>query len=83
MKMNGSIETIDEANLRLQGVKVERFASRLDFNEYPMRQRMRDILQKMGIISRLENDSVPLDTVIHIAGQSIHLYEQTDGPEIS
>ena len=78
-----SVEVIDETNLRLQGVKIERFASRLDFNEYPMRQRMRDIMQKMGIISRLENDSVPLDTVLHIADQSIHLYEQTDGPELS
>lgn len=42
----------------VKGKKIERFANRTDFNDYYGQQRLRDIMQKMGIMAELERQGI-------------------------
>lgn len=42
----------------VRGQKIERFARRTDFSSEPARQRLRDIMRKMGIINELERRGI-------------------------
>lgn len=48
------------------GKKIERFASRTDFNDYYGEQRLRDIMLKMGIMNELERRGIEPDQKITI-----------------
>ncbi len=48
------------------GKKIERFASRTDFNDYYGEQRLRDIMYKMGIMKELERQGIELGQKIII-----------------
>lgn len=49
------------------GPKIERFASRTDFSSYQGVQRLRDILQKMGIMHELLRQGIKVGDTINIA----------------
>lgn len=42
----------------VRGPKIERFARRTDFSSEPARQRLRDIMRKMGIMNELERRGI-------------------------
>jgi len=53
------------------GKKIERFASRTDFNDYYGLQRLRDIMAKMGIMSELERQGIDPNQKIIIGHPAI------------
>ncbi len=53
------------------GKKIERFASRTDFNDYYGLQRLRDIMHKMGITAELERQGIELGQKIQIGQPEI------------
>lgn len=57
------------------GKKIERFASRTDFNDYYGLQRLRDITHKMGIMAELERQGIELGQKIQIGQPEIGLLE--------
>ena len=50
----------------ITGKKIERFASRTNFNDYYGQQRLRDIMNKMGIMAELERKGAELGQKITI-----------------
>ncbi len=57
------------------GRKIERFASRTDFNNYYGQQRLRDIMHKMGIMAELERQGIEPDQKIVIGEPQIGTLE--------
>lgn len=55
----------------ITGKKVESFARRIDFNDYYGRQRIRDIMQKMGILNALVKQNIIVGQKITIGNPSI------------
>jgi GTP-binding protein len=55
----------------LTGKKIERFASRTDFDDYYGEQRLRDIMGKMGIMAELERQGVEPGQKIQIGRPEI------------
>jgi len=53
------------------GKKIERFASRTDFNNYYGQQRLRDIMHKMGIMAELERQGIEPDQKVTIGNPEI------------
>jgi GTP-binding protein len=47
-----------ETGFQVTGRKIERFASRTDFDDYHALQRLRDIMQKMGIMHALRRQGI-------------------------
>lgn len=47
------VEKTAENEYRITGQKIEKFARRTDFDDYHGRQRLRDIMKKMGILHEL------------------------------
>ncbi len=62
--------TKTKGGYRVAGVKIERFASRTDFTSDPAVARLRDIMQKMGIIHELQRKGAEPGNVITIASAS-------------
>lgn len=65
---------------KVTGHKIEKFARRTDFEDYHGRQRLRDIMKKMGITHELNRKGAKPSSLI-IFGKStdsIHLIEQED-----
>lgn len=60
------------------GAKIERFARRTDFdNEFGI-NRLRDIMQKLGITKELEKQGATGESIVEIAGHQFSLVEQWD-----
>jgi GTP-binding protein len=53
------------------GKKIERFASRTFFGDYPSEQRLRDIMHKMGILQELEKKGIEPNQKIQIGHPAI------------
>ena len=73
-----NVEKTGENNFTISGKKIEKFARRTDFENYHARQRLRDIMKKMGIVHELiRSGAEPSSTLtfprIH---QSLTLAEQ-------
>lgn len=54
------------------GKKIERFASRTDFNSYHGQQRLRDIMRKMGIMHELTRQGIEPGQAIQIGKNSMN-----------
>lgn len=63
----------------ISGKKIEKFARRTDFESYHARQRLRDIMKKMGIAHELIRKGAQQDSQIHFPriNQSLTLTEQS------
>ncbi|MBI2591961.1 GTPase ObgE [Candidatus Saccharibacteria bacterium] len=59
----------------VSGKKIERFATRTDFNNYYGLQRLRDIMRKMGITAELERQGIEPGQKITIGQPSIGTVE--------
>ncbi|MBA3757494.1 GTPase ObgE [Candidatus Saccharibacteria bacterium] len=59
----------------ITGKKIERFARRTDFDDYHGRQRLRDIMKKMGIIRELERYKIEPEQKIAIGSPEIGTIE--------
>jgi GTP-binding protein len=55
----------------ITGKKVERFANRINFNDYHGQQRLRDILRKMGVMRELERQNIEPGQVVQIGNPKI------------
>lgn len=64
--------TKTELGFVVKGKKIESFAKRTDFTNYYGRQRIRDILQKMGVLNALTKQKIEV-------GQKISIGESTIG----
>jgi GTPase len=62
----------------VSGHKIEKFARRTRFDTYEGLNRLRDIMQKMGITHGLMRAGAEGDSVIRIGGQEMTLLEQAD-----
>lgn len=62
----------------IRGKKIEKFARRTDFESYHSRQRLRDIMRKMGIVHELNRQGAKPESEIHFPriNQSITVLEQ-------
>lgn len=63
------IKKIDTNTYRVTGHKIEKFARRTDFEDFHGRQRLRDIMKKMGITHELHRQGAELSSKI-IFGRS-------------
>ena len=70
--------TKDKENIRfmVEGEKIERFARRTDFNNSEGVNRLRDILNKMGIAHELGRRGAEGDSMISIGGHEFTFREQ-------
>ena len=55
----------------IKGKKIESFAKRTDFENYHGRQRIRDILQKMGVLNALVKQKINIGQKIVIGDPAI------------
>ena len=60
----------------ISGDKIEKFARRTDFENYEGVNRLRDIMNKMGITHELTRRGAEGDTVVSIGGHELTLVEQ-------
>lgn len=60
----------------VSGEKIERFARRTDYSNYDSVNRLRDIMQKLGIAHELRRQGVEGDSLIHIADKEFTFLEQ-------
>ena len=67
-------------NYRITGHKIEKFARRTDFTDYHGRQRLRDIMKKMGIHHELLRKGAGPASYIRFGRNdaSLQLFEQED-----
>lgn len=70
----------DNNSFKITGHKIEKFARRTDFEDYHGRQRLRDILKKMGIHHELVRQGAEPDSKLQFgrSTQVITLFEQED-----
>ena len=62
------VERLGPKTFMVTGRKIEKFAQRTEFTNDEAVQRLRDILRKMGIMHKLERDSIEAGNTIKIAG---------------
>ncbi len=70
----------DDGIFHVTGHKIEKFARRTDFEDYHGRQRLRDIIKKMGIAHELIRKGAKPNSVIKFgrSPHTLHLTEQDD-----
>lgn len=71
------VEKTDNNTFHITGRKIEKFATRTDFEDYHGRQRLRDIMKKMGIAHELRRQDAVADSLIRFGrmSQSMTLQE--------
>jgi GTPase len=71
------VKKVAKNTFQVSGKKIEKFASRTDFNSYHGRERLRSILKKMGIMHELMRQGAGTTSTIAFNGQksSISLAE--------
>lgn len=71
------VEKTKNGTFHITGHKIEKFARRTDFEDYHGRQRLRDIMKKMGIAHELKRQDAMPDSSIRFGRmvQSITLHE--------
>lgn len=60
----------------VSGTKIEKFARRTNFDQFQSVNRLRDIMQKMGITHELKRQGAEGDSVIRIGDSELTLLEQ-------
>lgn len=74
------IEKISDTSYKVTGHKIEKFARRTDFEDFHGRQRLRDIMKKMGIMHELTRQGAEAGSRVTFGKQSASLtmveYEQ-------
>lgn len=70
----------EDGSFRVSGRKIEKFARRTDFEDYHGRQRLRDIMKKMGIMHELKRSGAEPESEVGFGRQtdSITILEQED-----
>lgn len=67
------VQQVSKNNYQVTGPKIEKFARRTDLeNEYSV-QRLKDIMQKMGILHELSRQGAKIDDIISIDEKQIYL----------
>ena len=75
VKVNDGDEKADE-RYEVTGPKIEKFALKTDFENIHSLNRLRDILQKMGILRELERQGAKGDSIVRIGEREFTLLEQ-------
>lgn len=75
-----NVKKLEENSYKITGHKIEKFARRTDFEDYHGRQRLRDIMKKMGITHELNRKGANPQSKLKFgrSEDSIHLFEQED-----
>lgn len=70
----------ENGEFKITGHKIEKFARRTDFNDYHGRQRLRDIMKKMGIVHELRRKGAQPHSLIRFgrSEDTISILEQED-----
>lgn len=73
-----TIEKMSDDNFVIKGPRIEKFARRTDFEDYHGRQRLRDIMKKMGIVHELTRKGAEPTSKIQFgrSNQAIFFLEQ-------
>lgn len=71
---------MEDGMFHITGHKIEKFARRTDFEDYHGRQRLRDIMKKMGIAHELIRKGAKQNSVLKFgrSPHTLHLTEQDD-----
>lgn len=69
-----NVEKIDDSTYRVSGKKIEKFAKRTDFESYHGRERLRDIIKKMGIMHELMRQGAEPDSKLQFGKATTTLY---------
>lgn len=74
------VQKLEDNTFKVTGHKIEKFARRTDFEDFHGRQRLRDILKKMGIAHELRRKGVEPASLIKFgrSEDTITLIEQED-----
>lgn len=74
------VEKVDKDTFKITGQKIEKFARRTDLEDYHGRQRLRDIMKKMGIMHELTRQGAVSASFITFGrnGQMIRLTDQEE-----
>jgi GTP-binding protein len=74
------VTKLDVGKFKITGHKIEKFARRTDFEDYHGRQRLRDIMKKMGIAHELRRQGVESTSKLYFGNYPnfITLIEQED-----
>lgn len=74
------VQKTEENTFKITGHKIEKFARRTDFEDYHGRQRLRDIMKKMGIAHELRRQGAEPDSQLLFGRHpdTITLVEQED-----
>ena len=75
LKDTWQIERLDNNRFLVTGEKIEKFARRTDFNNYASLNRLRDIMKKLGIKSKLTSLGATPESIIIIADHEFTLVE--------
>ncbi len=67
------VEKVGKTAFRISGQKIEKFARRTDFEDFHGRQRLRDIMKKMGIMHELNRHGAEADSRIQFGTMHAHL----------
>jgi len=71
-----TVEKLEEDVYLVRGKKIERFAVRTDLDNYEAVNRLRDIINKMGIAHELSRQGANGESVIRIGSSELTLVEQ-------
>ena len=71
-----SVTLDDNGVYHVTGEKIEKFARRTDLSNYASVNRLRDIMNKLGIRAELTNQGAGPDSLIEISGKTFTLVEQ-------
>ncbi len=74
------VQKLEDNTFKITGHKIEKFARRTDFEDYHGRQRLRDIMKKMGITHELNRKGVTPTSKLQFGRleDTIHFFEQED-----
>jgi len=64
---------LEDNSFKIAGHKIEKFARRTDYEDYHGRQRLRDILKKMGIAHELRRQGVEPDSKLYFGNYQTHI----------
>jgi GTP-binding protein len=70
------VEEGDSVYFEVTGDKIEKFARRTDYTNFEALNRLRDIMNKMGINHELRRKGAEADSIIHIGPYEFTLLEQ-------
>jgi GTP-binding protein len=75
-----NVQKLEDNTFKITGYKIEKFARRTDFEDFHGRQRLRDIMKKMGIVHELNRKGAAAASTIKFGRieSSITLLEQDD-----